>query len=127
MRKENYGLLWDRVDFERNQITVSRIRDKEGLKETTKTNLKRIIPITEDVKEVLQSLLKTNHLKFVFAKRNGNPIDYGHLIGTLRSHKKGGFTKFIRFHDLRHTFSQFVMNGGNLFDLQKILGHSKLK
>ena len=131
MRKgELCGLLWDRVDFERNQITVSRIRDKEGLKETTKTNLKRIIPITEDVKEVLQSLLKKQtHLKFVFAKRNGNPIDYGHLYRDFKiAQKRAGFTKFIRFHDLRHTFaSQFVMNGGNLFDLQKILGHSKIE
>jgi site-specific recombinase XerD len=30
----------------------------------------------------------------------------------------------IRFHDLRHTFaSQFMMNSGNIYDLQKILGH----
>jgi integrase len=41
--------------------------------------------------------------------------------------KRAGSTK-IRFHDLRHTFaSHFMMNGGNIYDLQKILGHSSVK
>jgi len=31
---------------------------------------------------------------------------------------------YIRFHDLRHTFaSHWVMGGGDIFKLQKILGH----
>lgn len=31
---------------------------------------------------------------------------------------------YIRFHDLRHTFaSHWMMQGGDLFKLQKILGH----
>ena len=34
----------------------------------------------------------------------------------------------IRFHDLRHTFaSHFMMRGGNLYDLQKLMGHSEVK
>jgi site-specific recombinase XerC len=34
----------------------------------------------------------------------------------------------IRFHDLRHTFaSHYMMSGGNLYDLQKILGHADIK
>ncbi|MFC1556724.1 tyrosine-type recombinase/integrase [candidate division KSB1 bacterium] len=34
----------------------------------------------------------------------------------------------IRFHDLRHTFaSNFIMSGGNILSLNKILGHSDLK
>ncbi|MCO5113007.1 MAG: tyrosine-type recombinase/integrase [Bdellovibrionaceae bacterium] len=32
------------------------------------------------------------------------------------------------FHDFRHTFaSHYMMNGGNLFDLQKFLGHADIK
>lgn len=34
----------------------------------------------------------------------------------------------FRFHDLRHTFGTwYMMNGGDLYELAKILGHSNLK
>lgn len=34
----------------------------------------------------------------------------------------------IRFHDLRHTYaSHFLMNGGELFKLQAILGHADIR
>ena len=34
----------------------------------------------------------------------------------------------FRFHDLRHTFaSWYMMNGGDLYELPKILGHSNIK
>jgi len=34
----------------------------------------------------------------------------------------------FRFHDLRHTFaSGYTMNGGDLYELAKILGHSNIK
>jgi integrase len=39
---------------------------------------------------------------------------------------EAGVTDF-RFHDLRHTFSRYMMNGGGLYQLAKILGHSNIK
>ncbi len=34
----------------------------------------------------------------------------------------------IRFHDLRHTFaSHFMMSGGNILTLQRLLGHSSVR
>jgi hypothetical protein len=42
--------------------------------------------------------------------------------------EEAGIKNQIRFHDVRHTFaSHFMMNGGNLYDLQKILGHTNSK
>lgn len=33
----------------------------------------------------------------------------------------------IRFHDIRHTYaSHFIMNGGDIYVLQKLLGHSDI-
>src|SRR5277367_266178 len=40
---------------------------------------------------------------------------------------RAGIQSF-RFHDLRHTFaSWYMMNGGDLYELAKILGHSNIK
>ena len=37
------------------------------------------------------------------------------------------FRRF-RFHDLRHWFAvDFLRDGGNIYDLQKILGHASIK
>jgi len=125
------GLGWDRVDFELNQISITRTRDKIGLKETTKTKLKRVIPMSPGVRELLLNLRLREAIRssnFVFIRQEGDPVDYGHVYRDFRkAQSKAGFDYSIRFHDLRHTFaSQFVMNGGNLFDLQKILGHTQI-
>jgi DNA polymerase-1 len=41
--------------------------------------------------------------------------------------ERAGIQNF-RFHDLRHTFaSWYMMNGGDLYELAKILGHSNIK
>jgi integrase len=130
MRKgELAGLCWDRVDFHLSQITISRTRDRSELKETTKTNLKRVIPMNNIVKTTLFNLMKKQlNPKFVFCELNGNPIDVNHVYRRFyQAQKKAEIKNLIRFHDLRHTFaSQFVMANGNIFDLQKILGHTKI-
>jgi site-specific recombinase XerD len=71
--------------------------------------------------------VSTEH-RFIFKGAKGEPVEYGHVYRDFKkAQKNAGFTSLIRFHDLRHTFaSQFVMNGGNLFDLQKILGHTQI-
>ena len=40
---------------------------------------------------------------------------------------RAGFSKALRFHDLRHMFaSHWVLDGGDIFRLSKILGHSSV-
>lgn len=122
------GLCWDRVDFSRNQITITRTRDKYGLRETTKTKLKRIVPMTNEVRLLLLDLFKASqNTKFVLTEINGEPVKYSHIYRRFKiAQKRAGILNLIRFHDLRHTFaSNFMMNNGNLFDLQKLLGHTK--
>jgi integrase len=127
-RGELAGLCWDRVDFATEQITITRTMDMLGLKETTKTKLKRVVPMNPVVKRSLFALMKMQrNEKFVFTESDGSQIDVHHLYRKFKiDQRRAGITNLIRFHDLRHTFaSQFMMAGGNIFDLQKILGHSK--
>ena len=128
-RGELCALKWDRVDFIRNQIIVSRSLTRYGLSETTKTGRKRYVPISPIVRELLQKLMREQKGDFVFCDQEGVPLDAHHLYRDFHSsQKRAGFKRLIRFHDLRHTFaSHFMMNGGNIYDLQKILGHASLE
>lgn len=48
--------------------------------------------------------------------------------GFEKIERNGHIVRFIRFHDLRHTYaSHFMMAGGNIYMLQKILGHSTVE
>lgn len=123
------GLKWDRVDFKNELISVTRTRDRLGLKETTKTRIKRILPMTSGLNKLLFSLHSHRQNDFVFIMPNGNPIDYGHVYRKLKKDQKiSGVDDRVSFHDLRHTFAtQFMTNGGNIFELQKLLGHTKIE
>ena len=125
------GLQWDRVNFDSGQITITRTRDKLGLKETTKTQRKRFVPLMPEVMSLLLSLKEINQLKsdFVFLRSDGKPIDYGHVYRDFKqAQKRAKMGKVIRFHDLRHTFaSNYMMNGGAVFALKDLLGHSAIE
>ncbi len=128
-RGELCALKWDRVDLVRNQLIVSRNLTRYGLSETTKTGKKRYVPINPVLKALLQKLMREQRGDFVFCEQDGRALDAHHLYRDFQiAQKKAGFERLIRFHDLRHTFaSHFMQNGGNIYDLQKILGHSSLE
>jgi len=96
--------------------------------ETTKGKKIRHVGINEALYPVIKKAYDSRHpdCEFVVASPDGHPFDARNLRGRHfeKDIQDSGVSK-IRFHDMRHTFaSLFVMNGGNLFDLQKILGHS---
>lgn len=128
---EGLGLCWDRVSLTHNQIHITRKLNRYGLQEGTKTGLKRIIPFgsNSEVRRILTDLMKQQKSQsFVFCKENGEHLNYDHLnVAFKKAQERAGFTDFIRIHDLRHTFAtQFMINGGNLFTLQKLLGHTTI-
>lgn len=127
---EMCGLKWDRVDFVNNQISVTRTRDKYGLKETTKTKIKRFIPMTQEVRILLLSLHKNSQGNpYVFLESDGTEVKYAHIYRRFRkAQERASISNKIRVHDMRHSFaSNYMMNGGNVFDLQKLLGHTDIK
>lgn len=128
------GLRWDKVDFGQRLIVVDHSFDGP-----TKAGDVRYVPILDPLLAVLREWRLKVPGRLVFPNRAGvmhQPsarVFQEHLHGVL---KRAGFPEgapgvrprwYIRFHDLRHTFaSHWVMNGGDIFKLQKILGHKSL-
>lgn len=125
-RGELAALKWDHVDLDAGFICVqdSYCRIAKKTRGTTKSNKIRRVPINT----VLHHHL--TELKTITARS-----DYVHPFFNLdlynREFKRSAIqagVRTVRFHDLRHTFaSHFVMGGGNVYDLQKILGHSSVQ
>ncbi len=131
MRKgEMAGLTWERVDFATRLICVDHSYDGP-----TKADDLRHVPIDNVLLGILQKWRTVSQGELVFPNRAGKILDEHAEIFVEAFHKTldaAGFQRpnvkrrahVICFHDLRHTFaSHFMMRGGNLFDLQKILGH----
>lgn len=132
-RGELAGLCWDKVNFDINMIEVSRLRDRYGLSDRTKTACsRRYIPMNTVVRghlwELHQRLKAGTGSSPVLLEGDGTPFDVHHTYRDFHAVlRKAEVTRPFRFHDLRHTFaSHFMMNGGNIYDLQKILGHTSL-
>ncbi len=122
---EIQALQWDCVDFAARQITVKRTycQKEERVKERTKTKKIRRVPINASLAEVLVDLKNQATTPFVWSS-----FDYHHASKILRRVAKAADVKQIRFHDLRHSFaSNFVMRGGSIYKLQRLLGHTSIQ
>lgn len=133
------GLHWDDIDFERRLITVQRSFDGP-----TKSGDVRYVPLLDALLPILRAWRLKHPGTMVFTNRDGNPLLPSGRVYQEVLHRVllgGGFTPhgkarraggteckpYITFHDLRHTFaSHWVMNGGDIFKLQKILGHKSI-
>lgn len=127
MRKgEVLGLKWSAVSFEAGFITVKQIYCREAKKMLQRTKSKKIrrIPINSTLKRYLLKLREiTLSSEYVVFQRH--PDSFRKVFRKM-SQEAG--VKEIRYHDLRHTFASiFLMSGGNIYDLQRILGHSSVQ
>jgi integrase len=96
--------------------------------EKTKTDQARQIPIDGDLEECLKAIRKRQGLRceYVLADEKGRALkDIKTAFGGAC--RRAGI-RDLRPHDLRHTFaSHYMMRGGSLAALQKILGHADIK
>ncbi len=123
-RGEAMGLRWSDVDLDRRLITVR--RSYEG---RTKSGKQRLVPIPAELVPILKQHRQADPWQgeLVFPNENGGACFSKHSKpGKVLelALKRCGLPR-IRVHDLRHVFASFfVMNGGDIFTLQRILGHS---
>lgn len=116
-------LAWDDIDLERRLMTIQR-----GRKGTPKGGM-RHVPILDSVLPVLRERqLKRAGAFLVFPTSRGrvrakSTITVAYKASLVRAE----LDRKIRFHDLRHTFaSHWVMNGGDIFRLSRVLGHKSV-
>lgn len=97
---------------------------------TTKNKRQQIIPMAQSLKIILMEYLNIrggNLNDYVFCTETGTQASVRTLEDNLKHYNhKRGITK-TSSHLFRHTFAKnWILNGGDIFRLQKLLGHSDL-
>jgi len=123
MRKgEILGLTWDKVDLENRFIRLEAA--------DTKDDEPRLIPICDELYEILKRQPKALHHNHVFTYR-GNPIATNFKRSFASACEKAGIPHGrkvkggITFHDLRHTFNTNMRKAGVAESvIMEITGHS---
>ena len=121
-RDELTHLAWSDIDFERRIVAV---QAKDGWH--PKDYEVRHIPMAPRLYELLRGLLG-DRSEWVFSNRDGG-VNSGHALSRdVRKLMKYCGIKGASLHTLRHTFaSHLVMNGTDVYTVQKLLGHSSIK
>jgi site-specific recombinase XerD len=90
----------------------------------------RIVPISFKMRRLLYRWLLKHEFPLVFATRDGARLGRRNLLRDFkRLAKRLGISGVrVSFHTLRHTFAvNYIRQGGDVFRLQRILGHSTLE
>lgn len=129
------GLHWADVDFCNRSICV-----QYSFTEPTKSEEIRHIPILDSLLPILEKWREKKITDLVFNSTRGTMLGESARIyqetfkmvldnaNFNRAMKNGKNRHYIVFHDLRHTFaSHWMMKGGDIYRLQKILGHSSIE
>jgi integrase len=120
MRKsEIFGLLWPDVLYGEGLLAV-RAKLKGGKM--------RYVPMLPELAHELKRDLIVIGEDRIFPPREGATSGRQRLDKSFDELLTRAKIRGFRFHDLRHTFaSWYMMNGGDLYELAKILGHANIK
>ena len=119
-------------------LELGNLRLEEGmLKVLGKGNKERLIPIGKQIQRLLWRYIDryrpepaTANCGFVFLTREGRPLTKDRVEKIMTYYGKKAGLAGIRCspHTLRHTAAvTFIRNGGDVFSLQRMLGHSSLE
>ena len=123
-----------------SELTNLKLEDinisQRAMRVTGKGNKERIVPIGISVQKALLKYLtkfrpKQAHPNFtnIFLNRDGMPLTPNRVQTIIETYSKKVGIKGVRAspHTFRHTFAvSYLRNGGDMFTLQRILGHESL-
>jgi len=120
---EMINLTWEKVDLNKPVPEIKIVSNSDW---KTKTGKSRIIPLHKSAVKILE-IWQGKHPRYVFVSQEGNIIHpskpYNAMKRALKKSKLDGHV-----HKLRHTFaSHLVMKGASIYEVQKLLGHTKIE
>jgi integrase len=121
---ELWGLRWVDCDLDRGLLTVRR-----SYRLAPKSGKPRAVPMNPVLLPILRQWRNdcpASDEALVFPTARGFMRQKDHDYG-FKAALTGAECHAVTFHGLRHTFaSHFMMSGGNILTLQKLLGHSSV-
>ncbi|HEX77110.1 MAG TPA: tyrosine-type recombinase/integrase [Dehalococcoidia bacterium] len=111
----------ERIHFE-NGTAAAKVLGKGGRE--------RMVPIGREATRQLRRYLSDRRSGWLFSGRNGKPLGVRRLEYIIEECARlaGVNGKRCSPHTFRHTFARkYLLNGGDPFSLQQILGHSSLQ
>jgi integrase len=126
---EVLALRWKNVDFEKSLIHFRESVYRGNLSSPKSRSSIRDIPIGPGLKKsLLERRMTAPAEAFVFASRNGTPMDSHNLLGrVLKPAGKRAGLPSISWHSFRHTHATLLSDlGESLKTAQAQLGHARL-
>jgi integrase/recombinase XerD len=109
------------IDFDNHLLHVNVTKNRKAL----------IVPLSTSMVQILKEYLNhrqhKNDDEYLFCTSHGDQMTKGNLYHNLYEYNKARGVERTGIHRYRHTFAkQWILNGGNVVSLSKILGHSSL-
>lgn len=109
------------IDFDNHLLHVNVTKNRKPL----------IVPLSTSMVQILKEYLNyrqhKNDDEYLFCTSYGDQMTKGNLYHNLYEYNKARGVERTGIHRYRHTFAkQWILNGGNVVSLSKILGHSSL-
>lgn len=118
---EACGLELKDLDLEHAELTIRPL--------VAKTRTQRVLPLSYQTVEILRKFIlirESSWANYIFLSIDGKQINTNTWELRINKYSKEIGYKFTPY-DLRHTFAiMYLKNGGNVFALQKLLGHTDL-
>jgi integrase len=116
---EIFALIWSDILYREELIAV---------RSMLKGGKMRYVPMPPELAAEIRRFPAVIGEDRIFPPKPGAKGERQRVEGSFETVLELAGIREFRFHDLRHTFaSWFMMNGGDLYELAKILGHSNIK